>query len=166
MTATPGPATDAVAAIADACRAVARAEQTLNEAIRARRDTIHRLWPTLYRFGPTWLAHEVGTDLVTASNLRNLTADLAPRPARGPFVGAPPSKDDLMAVGELRAACRTVVEARETRERALNRRLFTIRERWPDVAHIGPARLERLIGPELVGESTIRSAVADLRRAR
>ena len=155
---------EALAAITEACKAVVRAEAALEAAIDARLATIRRLWPTLYRFGPKWLATEVGEDVITWSNLRNLTADMQPRPARGPFVGAPPTADESRAVGELATACRAVVTARQVHDRALNERLYTLRARWPEVAHIGPARLERLIGREFVGESTIRSAVAELKR--
>ena len=157
---------EAVAAIADACRAVVRAEETLNAAIVHRHDAIRRLWPVVYRFGPKWLAAEVGEDVITASNLRNITADMQPRPARGPFVGPEPTKDEAIAIGELKAACQSVHDARTAHDRALNQRLFTMRSRWPEVAHIGPARLERLIGREFVGESTIRNAVAELKRQR
>lgn len=157
---------DAVAAIGDVCRAVVRAEEVLNAAIVARHDAIRRLWPTIYRFGPKWLAAEVGEDIISASNLRNLTADLQPRPSRGPFLGPPPTEAEAAAVDELAVACRAVVTAREAHDRALNERLFTLRNRWPEVAHIGPARLERLIGRQFVGESTIRSAVAELNRQR
>jgi len=154
----------AVAAIGDACKAVVRAEAVLDAAIDTRHATIRRLWPTLYRFGPKWLSTEIGEDLVTASNLRNITAELQPRPTRGPFVGPPPTHEESLALGELATACRAVVDARTAHDRALNHRLFTLRARWPEVAHIGPARLERLIGREFVGESTIRSAVAELNR--
>ena len=160
------PTDDAVAAITDACRAVVRAEESLNDAIIRRHAEVRRLWPTIYRFGPKWLATEVGEDLISSSNLRNITADLQPRPARGPFVGAQPTHAEERAIGELAAACRAVTDAREAHDRALNNRLFTLRERWPEVAHIGAARLERLIGREFVGESTIRSAVAELKRRR
>jgi len=156
----------AVAAIADACRAVVRAEEVLNASIVQRHEAIRRLWPTIYRFGPKWLANEVGEEVITASNLRNITADMTPRPSRGPFVGPEPTKDEAYAIGELKAACRAVLDARQGHDRALNLRLYTLRERWPEVAHIGPAKLERLIGREFVGESTIRNAVAELKRQR
>jgi len=156
----------AVDAIAEACRAVVRAEDVLKAAITHRRDTVARLWPTIYRFGPRWLAAEVGEGIITESNLRNLASDLSPRPSRGPFVGAPPTTDEAKAIGELAEACRAVQDARNGHRRALNRRPDVIREQWPVVAHIGAARLERLIGREFVGESTIRSAVAELVRQR
>lgn len=156
----------AVAAIADACRAAVRAEEVLDAAMDARYATVRRLWPKLYRFGPKWLSAEVGESLITASNLRNMTADLTPRPSRGPFLGPPPFKRERAAIDELATVCKAVADARAAHDRALNERLFTLRARWPEVAHIGAARLERLIGREFVGESTIRSAVAELNRQR
>ena len=166
MTTVPQGVDAAVAEITDACRAVVRAEETLNAALSHRHDAVARLWPVLHRFGPKWLATEMGEGIITESNLRSIASKMTPRPSRGPRVGPPPTTDEAKAIGELTEACRAVVDARAGHRRAVDQRIFTIRDHWPEVQHIGAAGLERLIGRQFVGESTIRSAVAELKRQR
>ena len=148
----------------DACKAAAAAEDALAAAITDRRAVVQRLWPTIYRFGPKWLSHEVGEDIVTSSNLRSLAKNLTPRPGKGPFMGPGPDQKERAAVAELATVCRAVVDAYAARGRAINERSRVIREHYSVVVVLGPTRLERAIGRQYVGESTIRAAVAEINR--
>lgn len=153
----------AIRGIVQACQEVARTRQAAGSAAAARRATVRAEWPTLFRFGHTRLAAMIGGGLVSPSALKQYVADLPQRPARGPHTGGAAGPLEDAAVDRVRDACVAARDADVGFRAALNRRRAVLRESVWVVDALGPAGVVRRVGG-LVGEGTVRAAVADLRR--
>lgn len=155
---------DALAVLRTACLAVRKTERESQAALTNRQEVACRCWESIYQLGHKRIAREIGEDLVAESTARSMSRGLTPRPKKGPSADVRLDPRQRSALAQLRQACERLAVAQRERDVALNTRYHAIREQWQVLAPVGAARIARAIGGDLVGESTIRSAVADLRR--
>lgn len=156
---------EALADLGEVARRVREAEHALTAALAERARVARSVWPTLHHLGPKAIANLMG-NVISGPHLRQLTRDVHPRPRRGPAPrgGEIPSAADRVALDELARACTAVVEASTCHARAIEERHATLRGHWPVLQPLGAARVARELGPDLIGEATIRSSTADLQR--
>jgi hypothetical protein len=155
---------DAIADVRAACQRVVTAEDAQIKTRDARDAAFAADWPQLHPLGFKLIAAQVG-DSISASTLRSMARELKPRPPRGPRFSPSISAEQQAALRRLREACVAWAAAEQEYNDALNARYYAIRAAWPVLAALGPAKIARSVGDRLVGESTIRQATGDLRRA-
>jgi len=155
---------DAITQLRIVCQRAVDAEARRDRAHATRRRILESSWPALHPLGYKLIAAQVGPT-VTASTMRSMARGLEPRPPRGPRFSPTINANQRAAIDSLREACAGVADAEKAHKEALNARHFTIRRLWPVLSELGPAKVARSVGDRLVGESTIRQAVADLQRA-
>jgi hypothetical protein len=146
------------------CRKACDAEEARDTARADRRRILEQKWEHLRPLGYKLMAAQVGPS-TAASTLRTASRGLLPRTPRGPRFSPSINDEQRAALAELREVSVRLVEAEKALKDALNERHFAIRAAWPVVGDMGAAKVARSLGDRLVGESTIRQAVADLQRA-
>lgn len=156
----------AIAELRDACRRAYEAREARDSARDDRKAVAKRTWKVLHPLGPKLIADRMGADEKARAVIRAMTADLTPRPPRGPRGDLPVTKRQDEAIGELRDAMTALDRAEATLKDTLDQRWYAIRRAWPTVAHLGPRGVARAVGGGYVGESTISVTTTDLRRAQ
>ena len=155
---------DALDRLRSVCRKACDAEEARDTARADRRRILEQRWDLLRPLGYKLMAAQVG-DSTSASTLRTAARGLLPRTPRGPRFSPSINAAQAAALVELRDVSVRLVDAERVLKEALNERHFAIRAAWPVVGDMGAAKVARSLGDRLVGESTIRQAVADLQRA-
>ncbi|MBC9819715.1 hypothetical protein [Terrabacter sp. MAHUQ-38] len=154
----------AIVELRAACRRAYEAQKAKDAALKKRKQVAEQTWKSLHELGPTNIAKQMGMESSRAV-VRALTADLQPRPPRGPRSDVTLTRRQADAVTRLRDALVAVDNANKEHTAALDERWFTIRRTWPVLAPMGQRAIARAVGGGYVGESTISVTTTDLRRA-
>lgn len=154
----------AIVELRAACKSAYEAQKARDAALKKRRQVAKQTWKSLHELGPTNIAKQMGAERSRAV-VRALTADLEPRPPRGPRTDVIMTRRQAEAVTRLRDAIVAVDKANKELSTALDERWHTIRRTWPALAPLGPRAIARAVGGGYVGESTISVTTTDLRRA-
>jgi hypothetical protein len=154
----------ALAQLRTVCQKACDAEEARDTARTERRRILEQQWEHLRPLGYKLMAGHVGPS-TSAATLRTAAKGLLPRTPRGPRFSPSITAEQRAALDELRDVSERLVTAEKALKDALNERHFAIRAAWPVVGGMGAAKVARSLGDRLVGESTIRQAVADLQRA-
>jgi hypothetical protein len=155
----------AIVELRAACKRAYEAQKARDAALKKRRQVAKQTWKSLHELGPTNIAKQMRAESSRAV-VRSLTADLEPRPPRGPRTDVTLTRRQSEAVRRLRHAIVAVDEANEELSAALAERWHTIRRTWPILAPMGQRAIARAVGGDYVGESTISVTTTDLRRAQ
>lgn len=155
----------AIVELRAACKRAYDAQKAKKAALARRRTVAEQTWKYLFHLGPKGIVRHMGGDAKMRATVRSLTADLTPRPPRGPNPDVALNKRQQDAITKLRKAIEDVDKASQEHSDALTARWHAIRKTWPVLAPMGQRAIAHAVGGGFVGESTISVTTMDLRNA-